>query len=64
MLVYGVQVSSCHLEAVVEEEEGDIFTAVTWLVTQGDGFNPVHQATVRGQQISLQTETERGDTAE
>lgn len=54
------QVSNCHLEAVIEEEEGDIFTAVTWLVTQGNGFNPVYQATMGGQQISLQREMERG----
>lgn len=54
-------VSNCHLEAVIEEEEGDIFTAVTWLVTQGNSFNPVYQATMGGQQISLQREMERGD---
>lgn len=53
--------SNCHLEAVIEEEEGDIFTTVTWLVTQGNGFNPVYQATMGGQQISLQREMERGD---
>lgn len=52
--------SGCHLEAVVEEEQGDIFTPVTWLVTQGDGFNPVYQTTMGGQQISLQRQTGRG----
>lgn len=54
------QVSNYYLEAVIEEEEGDILTAVTWLVTQGNGFNPVYQATMGGQQISLQREMERG----
>lgn len=52
--------SNYYLEAVIEEEEGDILTAVTWLVTQGNGFNPVYQATMGGQQISLQREMERG----
>lgn len=60
MLVYDVQVSDCHLKAVIEEEQGDIFTTVTWLVTQGNGFNPVYQTTMRGQKISLQREMGKG----
>lgn len=56
--------SGCHLEAVVEEEQGDIFTPVTWLVSQGDGFNPVYQTTMGGQQISLQRQTGRGQGRE
>lgn len=52
----GVCVCS-HLKAVIEEEERDIFSSVTWLVSQGDGFYAVNQTAVGGKQVGLQKET-------
>ena len=49
----GVCVHS-HLEAVIEEEECDMFPAITRLVSQGDGFHSINQAAVGGQQVGLQ----------
>lgn len=42
-----------HLQAVVEEEERDILSAVTRLVSKGDGFYPVNQTAMGRQQVSL-----------
>lgn len=49
----GVYVHS-HLKAIIEEEKCDIFPTVTWLVPQGDGFYPVNQTAMGGQQVGLQ----------
>lgn len=43
-----------HLKAIIEEEKCDMFPAVTRLVPQGDGFYPVHQTAMGGQQVGLQ----------
>lgn len=43
-----------HLKAVVEEEESDMFSTVTWLVSQGDRFYSVNQTAMGWQQVGLQ----------
>lgn len=45
---------SHYLQAVIEKEECDVFTAVTWLVTQGNGFDSINQNAMGGQQVGLQ----------
>lgn len=42
-----------HLQAVVEEEERDVLSAVTRLVSKGDGFYPVNQNAMGRQQVGL-----------
>lgn len=46
-----------HLEAVVEEEQRDIFAAITWLLSQSDRLYAVNQAAMGGQQVGLQRES-------
>lgn len=53
MFCTGICVHS-HLKAVIEEEEGDMFSTVTWLVSQGDGLHSVNQAAMGWQQVGLQ----------
>lgn len=45
-----------YLKAVIEEEKCDLFSTVTWLITQSNCFYSVHQTTMGGQQVGLQRE--------
>lgn len=49
-----VKVGVIYLEAVIEEEESDVFPTVTRLVSQSDCFNSVNQAAMGGEQVGLQ----------
>lgn len=46
-----------HLKTVIEEEQCDIFTTVTWLISQSNGFYSVNEATMGGQQVGLERES-------